>query len=251
MAHSPKLTGDSKESAVRNSGDDAIYLEFRHRGESLVAYPGAEICAAVGGGEGVAALIKDLYRRIEQDELLREAFPHFNVDEAARFFLQWFGGSREYSDELAGGLVRRHQHRYISPRAAAAWLRCMREAVVARGLDAEPIMRPLARIASAMVHSLEIEREELCRSCDAVQDQTQVQFEALLNDAAKGRSESVSKALRTTRRWHAGAGLTTAPWRGSRRTINAGRCSRSRSAPAATAIRPRAIRCIRPWRATL
>ena len=195
MAHSRKLTGDGRERPVTNTGDDAIYQELRHRGESLVAYPGAEICAAVGGGEGVAALIKDLYRRIEQDELLREAFPHFNVDEATRFFLQWFGGSREYSDELAGGLVRRHQHRYISPKAAAAWLRCMREAVLARGLDAEPIMRPLARIASAMVHSPEIGPDELCKSCDAVQDRTQVQFESLLNDAAKGRLETVSMAL--------------------------------------------------------
>ncbi len=195
MSHSRKLTGDARKRPLTNPGDDATYEELRHRGESLVAHPDAEICAAVGGGEGVAALVKDLYRRIERDELLREAFSHFNVDEAARFFLQWFGGGREYSDDLAGGLVRRHQHRFISPKAAAAWLRCMREAVLARGLDAEPIMRPLARIANAMVHSPEIEPDELCKSCDAVQDQTQVQFETLLNDAAKGRSEIVSKAI--------------------------------------------------------
>src|SRR5262245_20793322 len=160
----------------------SIHKELRHRGEPLVEYPGANLWQAVGGRDGVAALIRDLYRRIEEDELLRVAFPHFNSAEATPFFVQWFGGSRGYADDLAGGLLRRHQHRYISPKAAAAWLRCMREALAARGLDAEQIMRPLVRIARAMVHSPETEADELCRSCAAVQDATQVWFEALLND---------------------------------------------------------------------
>src|SRR5437588_3466831 len=179
----------------RNQAQDSIHKELRHRGEALVAYPGAELWKAVGGSDGVAALIQDLYRRIEEDELLREAFPHFNSGAATPFFMQWFGGSRGYSDDLAGGLLRRHQDRYISPKAAAAWLRCMRAALVARGLDAEQIMRPLARIAKAMTHSPDTEAKELCKSCDAVQDAAQVQFETLLNDAAKGRAESVRKAL--------------------------------------------------------
>jgi ankyrin repeat protein/truncated hemoglobin YjbI len=173
----------------------SIPKELRHRGEPLVEYPGADLWKAVGGSGGVAALIRDLYRRIEQDELLRVVFPHFNSGAAMPFFLQWFGGSRGYSDDLAGGLLRRHQHRYISPRAAAAWLRCMREALVARGLDVEPILRPLARLAKAMVHSPETEPQELCRSCAAVQDAAQVRLETLLNDAAKGRTDHVRKAL--------------------------------------------------------
>ena len=173
--------------------------ELRHRGKSLVVYPEEDLWTAVGGNHGVAALIKDLYRRIEQDELLRVAFPHFNSEAATPFFIQWFGGSRDYADDLAGGLVRRHQHRYISPKAAAAWLRCMREALVARGLEGENIMRPLARIANAMIHSAETEPKELHRSCDAVQDAAQVQFETLLNAAAKGRTEDVRKALETDR----------------------------------------------------
>jgi truncated hemoglobin YjbI len=172
-----------------------IHEELRHRGEALVAYPGADLWKAVGGSDGVAALIEDLYRRIEQDEVLRVAFPHFNSGAATPFFVQWFGGSRGYSDDLAGGLLRRHQHRYISPRAAAAWLRCMREALVARGLDAGPILRPLARVARAMIHSPETDPRELRRGCDAVQDAAQVQFETLLDDAAKGRMENVRKAL--------------------------------------------------------
>jgi truncated hemoglobin YjbI len=127
----------------------------------------------------VVALITDLYRRIEQNGVLRVAFVHFNSGEATPFFVQWFGGDRGYSDDLAGGLVRRHQHRYISPKAAVAWLQCMRETLVARGLDAAPIMRPLARIAKTMIHSPETVANELYRSCDGVQDPAQVQFEKL------------------------------------------------------------------------
>src|SRR6185436_6056928 len=138
----------------------SIHKELRHRGEPLVEYPRADLWKAVGGSEGVAALIEDLYRRIEQDELLRVTIAHFDGALETPFFIQWFGGSRDYSDDLAGGLLRRHQHRYISPKAAAAWLRCMREALVARGLDAKPILRPLARIAKAMIHSPETEAEE-------------------------------------------------------------------------------------------
>ena len=177
----------------------AIHNELRHRGELLVEYPDASLWKAVGGDDGVAALIKDLYHRIEHDELLREAFPHLNSEAATPFFLQWFGGSRAYSDDLAGGLLRQHQHRYISPKAAAAWLRCMRESIVARGLDAEVIMRPLARMAKAMIHSPEMESAELSKSCDAVQDTSQVLFETLLNDAASGRTEKVREALEKDR----------------------------------------------------
>ncbi len=154
----------------------SIHKELRHRGERLVEYPGANLWQAVGGSDGVAALIRDLYRRIEEDKLLRAAFPHFNSAEATLFFVQWFGGNRGYSDDLAGGLLRRHQHRYISPKAASAWLRCMREALVAHGLDAQPIMRPLVRIAKAMIHSPETELMELLAASGAnldARDETQ------------------------------------------------------------------------------
>ena len=42
-----------------------LHEELRHRGEALVAYPGADLWQAVGGSDGVAALVEDLYRRIE------------------------------------------------------------------------------------------------------------------------------------------------------------------------------------------
>jgi ankyrin repeat protein/truncated hemoglobin YjbI len=173
-----------------------IFKELRHRGKGLIDYPVGQLFKAVGGRDGVTALIEDLYRRIERDPLLRLAFPHFNSTEAARFFQQWFGGERGYSDELSGGLLRRHQHRYISAKTAAAWLRCMRQSLAACGVDSEKIMPALSRAAKAMINSPETEEGELHRHCDGVQAPAQVQMEALLNDTANGRTAKVSQALR-------------------------------------------------------
>src|ERR1700756_2017284 len=105
MSHFRQRPREANLCQLRNQAKDSIHKELRHRGDALVAYPGAELCKAVGGRDGVAALIEDLYRRIEQDELLRVAFPHFNSGEATPFFIQWFGGGRGYSDDLAGGLL--------------------------------------------------------------------------------------------------------------------------------------------------
>lgn len=173
----------------------SVPQELLHRGELAVHYPGCVLWATLGGRAGVQALIADLYRRMAEDEVLRHAFRHFNPAPAAEFFVQWFGGDRAYSDELSGGLVRRHRHRYVSPAAAGAWLRCMREALEARGIEAGPIMRPLARAAQAMVHSPETPVAELHRSCDGVQDPVQVRLRLLLADAARGRAEKVREAL--------------------------------------------------------
>src|SRR5260370_17935676 len=177
MSHFRQLPRDANLRQLRNQAKDSIHKDLRHRGEPLVSYPDAELWKAVGGSDGVAAVNKDLYRRIEQDELVREAFPHFNSGAATPFFLQWFGGSRGYSDDLAGGLLRRHRHRYISPKAAAAWLRCMRAALVARGLDAEQVMRQLVLIANAMIHIPGPEPKELIQTCDTVPTRRQVHCE--------------------------------------------------------------------------
>lgn len=207
MSKARPLSPAAKSRPSSHQADGAIHEELRHRGEPLVAYPDRNLWQAVGGSKGVTALIQELYRRIEQDEVLRHAFPHFNSELATPFFLQWFGGGRDYADELSGGLLRRHQHRYISPQAAAAWLRCLREALDARGLDVEPVLRPLARIAKAMIHSPETPPRDLRKSCDAHQDPAQVQFEMLLDAAAKGRTEQVRWALRKDRTLAARRGM--------------------------------------------
>jgi ankyrin repeat protein/truncated hemoglobin YjbI len=171
--------------------------ELLHRGEGLVEYPDPKLFETLGGRAGVSGLIDDLYRRIPEDPLLRQAFPHcLSPGEAARFFQQWFGGKREYSNELAGGLLRRHQHRYISPKTAAAWLRCMRESLEARDADVEKIMPTLSRIAKAMIHSPETKEAALHRDCRGVLETSQVRLAALLSDSAKGRTDEIRKALK-------------------------------------------------------
>ena len=84
-------------------------------------------------------------------------------------------------------------------------------------------MRPLAGIAKAMIHSPEADTKELCKSCDAVQDRVQVQFETLLNDTAQGRTEIVRKVLENDRSLAKRAACTTARWPGLGRTATARR----------------------------
>jgi hypothetical protein len=107
--HQPPRDADLRRFATLD--EDPIHSELRHRGELLVAYPGAELWKAVGGSDGVAALIKDLYRRIEQDELLRVAFPQVNSEEATRFFVQWLGRSREMAAGTRSAVARAWCHR--------------------------------------------------------------------------------------------------------------------------------------------
>jgi hypothetical protein len=97
MSHSRQLARDADRRSYTHQAQESTYKELRHRGEPLVVYPGAELGKALGGSDGVAVLIQDLYRRIEQDELLGVAFPHFNSAAATPFFIQWFLGGRGYS----------------------------------------------------------------------------------------------------------------------------------------------------------
>jgi hypothetical protein len=75
------LSGSSHEFEIRKNASSS-------------EYPDASVWTMMGGSDGVVALINDLYRRIEQHELLRVAFPHFDSGEATGFFMQWFGELR-------------------------------------------------------------------------------------------------------------------------------------------------------------
>ena len=123
---------------------------LRHRGGLQPSRPEPALLQALGGPAGVAELANDLYRRIAADPFLCTAFPDcFSPFGITQFLVEWFGGERAFSDTLDGGLVRAHQHRYVSPRGAAAWLECMRQALQARGLDPQPVLRLLGPVAQA------------------------------------------------------------------------------------------------------
>jgi ankyrin repeat protein/truncated hemoglobin YjbI len=168
---------------------------LRHRGGLQPSRPEPGLLQALGGRAGVAELAGDLYQRIAADPFLCTAFPDcFSPFGITQFLVEWFGGERVFSDTLDGGLVRAHQHRYVSPRGAAAWLECMRQALEARGMDPQPVLRLLGPIAHGLVHSPEVEPAQLDRE-HGVREPAAVRLEALLADAARGRAETVQQAV--------------------------------------------------------
>lgn len=173
----------------------AEFADLRHRGPAVPTFGDPGLWNVLGGESGITELVDDLYRRLEQDSAARQSFSHFNSQAAARFFVLWFGGSRDAADTLEGGLLRRHQARYLGPRQAAGWLRCFRAALQDRGLPVDRILPPIRVIARAMIHSENTDPALLRKSCDGVQDPRQVGFEALLTAAARGRLEPILEAL--------------------------------------------------------
>src|SRR2546427_25262 len=83
-----------------------------------------------------------------------------------RFFREWFGGERTFSGALQPGISRLHQHMFVSPQGAAAWLRCMAEALAACGVAPAPVMRLLVPIAHALVNRPDTDPAALLRHCN-------------------------------------------------------------------------------------
>ena len=68
MSHSRQLPPGANLRRSRNQANDSIHKELRHRGEPLVEYPGAELWKAVGGSDGVRALINGICGDTHDDE---------------------------------------------------------------------------------------------------------------------------------------------------------------------------------------
>jgi ankyrin repeat protein/truncated hemoglobin YjbI len=171
------------------------FPELRHRGVETPEYAPPALWDALGGREGIEALVADFYQRMSGDPTLQSAFPRFDPGGAAEFFVQWFGGDCAYADRLEGGLARRHAHRFISPAAAKRWIFHLREAVGALGLEPQAIVAPLGRIAARMVNSAGAETAELQRTCDGVRHPLQVRAQELLGHVARGRGDEVRRML--------------------------------------------------------
>jgi ankyrin repeat protein/truncated hemoglobin YjbI len=170
---------------------------LRHRGGFALRRPDPGLLETLGGEPGVHRLVDELYERIAADPLLTHVFPHpaATRDGPRRFFLEWFGGDPTFSDSLQPGLGRRHQHLFVSPKGAAAWLRCMRGALDACGVPPAPVMRLLGAVAAAMVNSADVEPAALRYGCDVVQDARAGRLEAALDDVARGHTEALRRAL--------------------------------------------------------
>jgi ankyrin repeat protein/truncated hemoglobin YjbI len=174
-----------------------VPASLRHRGGIPAPRPAAALLGTLGGTAGVYRLVDALYDRIAADPLLRHVFPHPGVrDSAKRFFVEWFGGEAAYSRGLQPGLARAHQHLFVSPNGAAAWLRCMAAALDACGVPRAPVMRLLAPMAMALVNRQDVaDPAALLHHCSFTQDASAVRFERALEDVAKGRTEAVRRAL--------------------------------------------------------
>jgi ankyrin repeat protein/truncated hemoglobin YjbI len=170
---------------------------LRHRGRLPAARPPSGLFAALGGKRGIGRLVDELYERIGADPLLRHVFPNPEAtrDGPRRFFVEWFGGEREFSGGLGSGLAQRHQSLFVSPKGADAWLRCLREALAACGQSPAPVLRLLAPLARALVNSVDVDPAELRPHCGGTPHPGAERLEAVLGDVARGRTDRVRRAV--------------------------------------------------------
>jgi hemoglobin len=101
------------------------HRRFLAHPEAHRRFVGGDIFARIGGAAAVDALIDGLYDRIETDAALRPMFGRDTTNERAaqkRFFTEWLGGERGYSDRAHLPLKHRHDLLSITPTLAEKWL---------------------------------------------------------------------------------------------------------------------------------
>lgn len=115
----------------------------------------------IGGQETIDKLVNAFYPRVYADPELRPLFEG-DMEEIKRkqrmFLPQFLGGPALYSQEFGPPAMRaRHLPFEVTPRRAACWLRCMKEAFQEIGLDQNPAGRAfydrLTQVAGIMVNS--------------------------------------------------------------------------------------------------
>ncbi|WP_028402590.1 globin [Ectobacillus panaciterrae] len=94
---------------------------------------------AIGGEEGIAALVDTFYSYVSQHPDLAPIFPK-DLTETARkqkqFLTQYFGGPALYTEEHGHPMLRaRHLPFAITPKRKNAWLSCMEQAMDDTGID--------------------------------------------------------------------------------------------------------------------
>lgn len=115
----------------------------------------------IGGQETIDKLVNAFYPRVYRDPELRPLFEG-DMEEIKRkqrlFLPQFLGGPALYSQEFGPPAMKeRHLPFEITPRRAACWLRCMKEAFAEIGLDQSPVGEAfyarLTQVAGIMVNS--------------------------------------------------------------------------------------------------
>ncbi|OPG15972.1 globin [Ferroacidibacillus organovorans] len=95
----------------------------------------------IGGEETIGRLVDAFYARVMKHEDLIPIFPRDILpvrDKQFLFLTQFLGGPPLYSNAYGHPMLRaRHMPHEITPKRAAAWLSCMREAMDEIGLAGE------------------------------------------------------------------------------------------------------------------
>nr|WP_251032752.1 globin [Bacillus sp. ISL-7] len=115
----------------------------------------------IGGQETIDKLVNAFYPRVYADPELRPLFEGEmeEIKRKQRMFLpQFLGGPALYSQEFGPPAMRgRHLPFEVTPRRAACWLRCMKEAFEEIGLDQQSAGQAfydrLTQVAGIMVNS--------------------------------------------------------------------------------------------------
>jgi len=118
---------------------------------------------AVGGHATFEAIVREFYRGVADDPVLRPMYPEADLEGAIQrltlFLEQYWGGPTTYSDTRGHPRLRmRHQPFRVNPEARDHWIEHMRHAVAAQNLapiHAVTLMDYLERAAHSMINSFE------------------------------------------------------------------------------------------------
>jgi len=123
----------------------------------------ASFWSRVGGRPTFERLVREFYRGVADDPVLRPMYPDEDLEGAIQrltgFLEQYWGGPSTYSDERGHPRLRlRHQPFRVNPDARDRWLAHMRVAVDALDLsiaDESELWDYLDRAAHAMVNTFD------------------------------------------------------------------------------------------------
>src|SRR5216684_40714 len=134
------------------------HRRFLAHPEAHRPFVGGDTFAQIGRTAAVAALIDGLYDRIEADAALRPLFGSDLANEReaqTRFFTEWLGGEKNYSDRAFHSLKQRHDLLPITPGLAGKWLAHFRDSLDSTVSDhnaRQVIYDAVHRLATALVN---------------------------------------------------------------------------------------------------
>lgn len=142
-------------------------MKLEMDGRNLAATP----YELIGGDQTVSRLVEAFYRRVAKHPDLAPIFPEDlgPVAEKQRLFLtQFFGGPHLFSQQIGPPMLRaRHLPHPITPRRAAAWLRCMSQAMDEVGIQGTVRDFLFSRLTQTAYHMVNQQDPEVPHNTEA------------------------------------------------------------------------------------